>query len=379
MARPLRTGPDDDLGLPWERMSDGRVWRLKRGRDYRVDSRAFKRAAEVAGERLGKIACLAPERIPRMKRWDEYMWVQFVDQEVLVGAPCTCGNPELVRLHPGFAHCPACGSRLKLSTPDEEERFSEPELEEERFSEPELEEERFSEPELEEGSLSEPPDGEEPQAPEPPAPRRDSDARRAKAIARGSYRSRQDERFAFEEYTDLRIVARVVRPRREWVYACAVDPLGIPVLVWVTYVLQDGARIPDPDDPSRAQCVVHRWPIPALGSVVKLDRVHTRSDDPQTARQMRFSHHPDDRRATGRLHKFSDVTLVYQEDLPGRERMFGHARDQDGTPTLIYVDYPLIDGTRMYEPDDPVGEIHFAYRWPTEPFGPVIDLRSLAR
>ena len=333
-GRRLRTGPEDDLGLPWERMSDGRVWHLKRGRDYQVDARAFKRAAEVAGERLGKVACLAPERVPRMKRWDEYTWVQFVDHDVLIGSPCPCGNRDLVRTHPGFAHCPACDARLKLSTPREEESFSAP-------------------AELDAEPLPEPPsNGPEPQVPPPTAAAPRDDTGRAKAIARGSYRSRHDERFAFEEYTDVRVVARTLRPRRERVYACAVDPLGIPVLLWAIFVLADGARQPDPDDPSRVRCVVGRWPVPSLGSVIHLDRIRTRDDDPE---RIRFEHHPDDRRATGRLHKFSDVRLVYQEQLPDRERMFGHAIDQDGRPTLLYVDYPLIDGARMYEPDDPGG------------------------
>jgi hypothetical protein len=344
MPKLLRSGPDDDLGLPWNRLGDGRVWRLQRGRDYEVETDALARAAEVAGARMGKVPSLLPDRVPRLKYWDDYAWIQFVDHDVLVGSPCPCGSDELVRTHPKYARCPACGAHLKLSTPKPQEQFAD-----------------------------------EAPVPSRPGPVGESEAKRAKALERGSYRSRWDERFALEEYSDVVSFARYYKPRRERLYGFAVDPLGLPVLIWVLYPLDEGARRPHPEDPSVEFSRIHRWPIPPFGLVIDLGQMPSPSATGEVPeRSFELPHEIDDHRATGRLHKFSRVKLVHQEDLPGRERFYGHAVDQDGAASLIYVDYPLIGGARVPDPDDDVGEVHFAYRWPIEPFGPVVDLSSLS-
>jgi hypothetical protein len=153
-----------------------------------------------------------------------------------------------------------------------------------------------------------------------------------------------------------------------------VDPLGMPVLIWALYPLDDGQRRPDPDRVGDI-CRVHRWPVPPFSSVIDVDRLpNPATPGPLAEGSFASAHDRDDRRGRGRLHKFSRVNLVYQEDLPGRERFYGRALDQDGAPVLIYVDYPLVQGARMIDPDDGGSEVHFAYRWPIEPFGSIIDL-----
>lgn len=342
MARALRSAPDDDLGLPWEELADGRVRRLKRGRDFQVDTRALERAAEVAASRLGKVACVAAETIPRVRRLDEYAWVQFVDHEVLVGNPCPCGSRELVRTHPKYAICNACGARLSLSPPPQQEKFA-----------------GDGSP----ASLS--------------GPKPMSEAERAKAIARGSFRSKYDERYALEQYTEILFVASDRKPRRERLYGHAVDPSGMPVLIWVQYPLSEGARMPNADSQSGEVCRVHRWPIPPFSSFIDIDRVSEPGLDQVDGRESFGSaHHPEDRTGRARLDAFSSVSLVYQEDLPGRERFYGHALDEEGAPCLIYVDYPLLSGARVKDPEDPEAVLHVVYRWPVAAFGAIIDLSS---
>src|SRR5437870_3967633 len=107
MSETLRSGPDDDLGLPWDELADGRTWHLKRGRDFEVDTKALTRAAEVGAGRIGKVACVAADRVARIHHFEEFAWVQFVDHDVEVGKPCPCGGTELRRTHPRYARCPA--------------------------------------------------------------------------------------------------------------------------------------------------------------------------------------------------------------------------------------------------------------------------------
>jgi hypothetical protein len=325
-ADETRPEPADADGIAWERLSDGRVWRLKRGQHYHEDSKSLERAAEAAGLRMGKTARLALERIPRIRYWDEYAWVQFADHDVPIGSPCPCGSHELIRTHPKFARCPACGALLNLSSPREE---------------------------------------------------REDEAGRVKAITRGKeLRFRLDERFPLSAYSEIRFVASERRPGRERLYGCAMDPMGMPVLVWVQYALDDGERARGPDgEPLEPD--VHRWPVAPFSALIDVRRL-----EEGTAPEPLAFVNPDDQRGPDdrvRLQRFSDATLVYEEELPGRERFYGHAFDQDGEPALIYVDYPLRDGSRLPDTENAENDLHAVYHWPLGPFGPMIDLSSLAR
>jgi hypothetical protein len=346
MPRALRTSPDDDLGLPWERLGDGRVWRLKRGQHYEVDTKALTRAAEVAAVRMGKVACVTSDRIPRIRHWDDYAWIQFVDHAVTVGDPCPCGCREFIRRHPRYGHCLACGAHLMLTPPPEEEQFTS----------------EGAGSVAQTGALGM------------------TEAQRAKAIVRGSFRHYYDERYPLEEYGEVLFVARERSPRRERLYGRAVDPLGMPVLIWVQYPLRDGNRIPDEAGGPGVTCRVHRWPIPPFSSLIDARRAPSpETEDLPAEGSFGSAHHRGDRRGRGRLSRFSRVSLVYQEELPGRERHYGHALDQEGAPALIYVDYPLLGGTRVRDPDDAKDELHQVYRWPIAPFGAMIDLGPLER
>lgn len=355
-ATPLRSGPDDDLGLPWKRLGDGRVWRLRRGEDYQVETKALTVAAEVAANRMGKVACVAGESIARARYLEDYAWIRFVDHDVLVGSPCPCGSRELVRTHPQYAECPACGAHLRLSTPRRKEQFAG------TGTEPSMTAEVGGGPAGAERARSL------------------ADARKAiigarKALSRAQ--CRHDDRFALAQYTDAALVATERTQGGQRLYARAVDPLGMAVLLWWFIRGDQSAAAHDPVGSGEAR--VHRWPVAPFGSVIDLDRMPGLTEDQVPEREgFAKSHHSDDRRGRGRLHRFSRVTLLHREELPGRERFYGHALDQDDDRTLIYADYPLLEQARLKDPDDREADLHFVYRWPTAPFGAAIDLGSLS-
>lgn len=106
---------EEDLGMPWGRWADGRLWRLKRGKHYDADSRLVIAAARSAAKQMGKAVRTSKEQSGKLY---EYVWVQFADGEIFVGEDCpVCGATELERLHPAEARCPTCKSVLILKEP----------------------------------------------------------------------------------------------------------------------------------------------------------------------------------------------------------------------------------------------------------------------
>ena len=70
------------------------------------------------------------------------------------------------------------------------------------------------------------------------------------------------------------------------------------------------------------------------------------------------------------------MRFVVREELPNRERFFGYGMGHTGNFRMLYVDYPLVDGARLQEPEGG-GRLHRVYTWPVEPYGDLIDLGSL--
>lgn len=104
----------DELGVEWERWSDGRIWQLKRKRHFAdVDPRDVRKAAARAARAMGKTVRTTEDKAGR----DKYLWVQFADYEVQLGDPCPCGSRRLLRRHRYYAHCLDCKAVLLLSRP----------------------------------------------------------------------------------------------------------------------------------------------------------------------------------------------------------------------------------------------------------------------
>lgn len=105
----------NELGLPWERWSDGLPHRLKRKRDFGdIDPELVREAAKNAAKRMGKVVQAKPDTMMPGNR-SKYVWVQFSDHEIRIGDPCKCGGRHLLRVHPFFAHCTQCGAQLLLA------------------------------------------------------------------------------------------------------------------------------------------------------------------------------------------------------------------------------------------------------------------------
>jgi hypothetical protein len=103
------------LDLPWERWTDGRIWRLKRGRDFPhdVDAQAVVAAAELAAARMGK--AIRTARDPAAP--EKYCWLQFADHEIPSDEACPCGGRVFQQLHTNFARCQTCKALLVIGPP----------------------------------------------------------------------------------------------------------------------------------------------------------------------------------------------------------------------------------------------------------------------
>lgn len=99
--------------VSWERLADGRLHRLKQGKHFAADPRAFQVEVLAAAARLGKAVRSLRDEMGK----HTYLWVQFADHEVALGAPCPCGHTALVREHEFFGRCPSCGATLIFVLP----------------------------------------------------------------------------------------------------------------------------------------------------------------------------------------------------------------------------------------------------------------------
>lgn len=97
--------------LSWERLADDhRPRRLKRGKHFTGEPRDLQAAASHAASAMGRAVRTFRDELGHRNR---YVWVQFADVEVELGAPCArCGHTELDRTHRHFGACPRCGARL---------------------------------------------------------------------------------------------------------------------------------------------------------------------------------------------------------------------------------------------------------------------------
>src|SRR5689334_2820116 len=92
----------DELGLPWDELSDGRMYRLARGENFFRSPEAVAQAAQNAARRLGKAVRLANE----IRHRKVFVWVQFVDFETELGQPCPrCGSFDLRALNRQHTEC----------------------------------------------------------------------------------------------------------------------------------------------------------------------------------------------------------------------------------------------------------------------------------
>lgn len=96
----------------WDEFADGRLHRLKRGKHFHGDLRAIIKVAGEAAQTMGKaVRCMRDE----FGKY-QYVWVEFADYQIQIGAPCPgCQATNLLRTHEFFGHCEGCGARLIFS------------------------------------------------------------------------------------------------------------------------------------------------------------------------------------------------------------------------------------------------------------------------
>ena len=353
----------DELGLPWDEMADGRVHRLIKGRDFVRSADMVEEAAVNASRRLQRVV-----RTYKETRWGVvYFWVQFVDHEVLIGDPCPCGG-TLLQVNQNFAECASCKASVALVKPKPERPVEDDLLAED-------------DPLLQSlfGAA--------------PAPRRAAQRAKAKpprepkeeAPARDS-RADPDQLRA---YSDVSLYWSATDRTRERMVGHGLDHIGRPHLLVVDFAMDRGKRVPDPDRPGDWQHTVWSVPTGPFGELIRLDRLRNRPPAPEIeepspasggrspaprALPMQLPQPPE------HLSAFEDITVVPfggGAGGGGKGRRFrGHAR-LHGELVLLTVRYREREGEEIPDPNRPGDTVHFVSSVPVEPFGDVIDLEAL--
>jgi hypothetical protein len=101
-----RVLPPEDL----ERFADGKVHRLKRGRDFSGSVWSFRKAMAAQSSATGRPVRTVPDKLQP----DRYCWIQFGVAKVGPGEPCVCGGTDIVRVHLYWGRCRGCGALLEL-------------------------------------------------------------------------------------------------------------------------------------------------------------------------------------------------------------------------------------------------------------------------
>jgi hypothetical protein len=104
--------PADRPGPDWQRLSDGRPWRLKRGRDFETTPHQFVEELPAVAAGLGKVVRAVVDKTAP----DRYVWVQFAEASLDPARGCRCGGTTFRWLHPHFVRCESCGAQLLFAS-----------------------------------------------------------------------------------------------------------------------------------------------------------------------------------------------------------------------------------------------------------------------
>jgi hypothetical protein len=200
-------------GLEWAGLADGQAHRLKRGKHFDGEVKAATAEAKEFARAAGRGMLAVRDEIGRKHH---YLWIQFTDQELILGEPCrVCGGLSFTALHPGVAEgigrCDTCGASALF---------------------------------------------------QPPAAGTDAVRAGQRITGRQLWHYPDFELIAIDEdYPDTDV--------ERW-YGRAVDVYGTDVLLRVDYTLHNGQRIDDPAEPGGHVHSVRRWPVEMLGTAAKL-------------------------------------------------------------------------------------------------------------
>jgi hypothetical protein len=351
----------DELGVPWDELADGRVHRLVRGHDFVRGGEVMEEAATNAARRLGRVV-----RTYKEIRWGVlYFWVQFVDHEVVIGEPCPCGSGDLLRVNQFFAECASCKATVALVMPKKERAVDDDLMEDDP-----LLQSLFG-------------------AAAAPVSRKAASRERTRAPREETAAPAREQRVDLNRlrgYSDVSLYWSATDRNRERMVGHALDSLGRPHLLVVDFAMLGGKRVPDPEHPGDWQHTLWSVPTGPFGDVIRLDRFRNRAPAPQTEdpSSERGARAPGTRLRLDpmtpppeRLSAFEDVTVAPFGGSGGKgRRFFGHAR-LNGELVLLTVRYREREGEELPDPDRPGDTLHAVRCVPVEPFGDVIDTEAL--
>jgi hypothetical protein len=222
--------------LSWTKLADGRAWRLKQGKHFLAEPRAFDVEVQAAAARMGKVVRTLREELGKFN----YLWVQFADHELQLGSPCPCGHTSQFRQHQFFGRCPHCGARLIYQLPKSE-----------------LSAEQVALAASDAAALAE---GDLPVSAPPPTPQEEhSEAR----VQKGQ----------LDAYTGVELERYETKPGRERWRGHGFDAKGRRVLLLVEYPLDERQeRLRVPENPG---AYVHRlsaWPVDPFAELIDVER-----------------------------------------------------------------------------------------------------------
>ena len=366
-------------------------------------------AARDVADRLGKAVRIAVDDLSRPRRPMIYVWLQFVDAEVTIGDPCPCGGTELVRSHPAYATCEACGRLLGLRPPKDVVDLSRfPHLtaldSRELTSPEEIEQaERLAgaaDPTELAAGLKERREWEKRKL------RRQRDKRRRAKSKAGDAGSTErqaakdagrrqadelgdawsaalgdpgpwprpfDETLDIDDLVDPVFTASERRQVTEVYFGYARDdPRGEVWLVVVEYPVVEGRRVASAQGHGH---MVRRFPVTGFEDLIEIASEPGPAAPGPWPRPYRRSQKERDRNLGHRmdLAAWSDVEVRARESLPGRERRYATGRGADGSLVLIVIDVAVVDGQPVMDADG-TGELHAVMVWPLEAFGGMVRL-----
>jgi hypothetical protein len=222
--------PHDELGLPWDDLSDGRAHRLVKGRDFVRGAELVEEAAANAAVRLERVVRMYRE----VRRGAVFLWVQFVHHEIVYGEPCVCGG-QLLQVNLNFAECSSCKVTVALLMPKRErvEHDDAPTEDEPLLT----------------GLFGAQPVGAR------------NGRRTTRRLARQVVDPAKDVTRLGAAYSKIVLYRADVDARRERLYGRALGPGGQPNLLVVDLPLADGKRIEDAAYPGGLRHVV--WSVQA--------------------------------------------------------------------------------------------------------------------
>jgi hypothetical protein len=343
--------PHDELGLPWDDLADGRVHRLVKGREFVRGAELVEEAAANAAARLERVVRTYRE----IRHGTVYLWVQFVDHEVVIGEPCPCGNGQLLQVNQNFAECASCKATVALLRPKRQRQEHDEAVTED-------------EPLLV-GLLG--------------AQTASRNGKRATRRAVPEVVDPKSDLTRLGAFTKVELYAVSADERRERMCGQALGPRSQPTLVVVDFPRVAGSRIEDAAYPGGWRHTVWSVPITPIGRFVRLDELRKgtpalRIDDPLAD----FTATPSagveqEAGPPSHLSQLEDVKLFPQGgEGKKRESFFGDARTLDGERVLILVRFSQREdgATVLEDPSRPPQELRAV---PLEPFQGVIDTDAL--